>query len=174
MKSLKSIANAHRVASTLSHLIRFFDTAPDFVLQSFKNLANGTENFVRFKDEFFWFPWKTQLCDIERVEANQSSRTKAKFASDLANLGAHQMCAVLADEDNLSKNSNFDQHVANKFKRTLGRLTFLLPYNSARIYKTQIGGSFVERETDSLEVIDEEKEQQDYPLEGISSLFIQW
>jgi len=159
MKSLKSIANAHRVASTLSHLIRFFDTAPDFVLQSFKNLANGTENFVRFKDEFFWFPWKTQLCDIERVEANQSSRTKAKFASDLANLGAHQMCAVLADEDNLSKNSNFDQHVANKLKRTLGRLTFLLPYNSARIYKTQIGGSFVERETDSLEVIDEEKEQ---------------
>merc|ERR1711965_101865 len=129
MKSSKSIAAAHRVASTLAHLVRFFDNPPDFVLNSFKNLAIGTEKLVSVEDEFLWFPWKAQLGDVERVEALQASRTKTKFASDLANLGAHQMCAILADEDNLAQNSNFDQQMANKLKRALGRLTFLLPYD---------------------------------------------
>ena len=160
MKSSKSIAAAHRVASTLAHLVRFFDNPPDFVLKSFKNLAIGTEKLVSVEDEFLWFPWKAQLGDVERVEALQASRTKTKFASDLANLGAHQMCAILADEDNLAQNSNFDQQMANKLKRALGRLTFLLPYDAARIYKSQIGGSFVERKTPlgSLESIDEDEE----------------
>ena len=159
MKSLKSIVAAHRVASTLAHLVRFFDNPPDFVLESFKNLAIGAEKLVSVKDEFLWFSWKLQIGDVERVEAYQASRTKSKFASDLANLGAHQMCAILADEDNLAQNSNFDQQVANKLKRALGRLTFLLPYDAARIYKSQIGGSFVERKTTlgSLESIDEDE-----------------
>ena len=149
MKSLKSIAAAYRVASTLAHLVRFFDNPPYFLLESFENLAIGTEKLVLSEDKFFWFPWKAQLGDVERVEALQASRTKIKFASDLANLGAHQMCAILADEDNLAQNRKFNRKLSNKLKRALGRLTFLLPYDAARIYKSQIGGNFVERETSS-------------------------
>ena len=145
MKSSKSIAAAHRVASTLAHLVRLSLIIRQILFSNRSKTSRLVQkNSFRSKTNSYGSRGKRNSA-MSNASKLASLENKDKIRSDLANLGDHQMCAILADEDNLAQNSNFDQQMANKLKRALGRLTFLLPYDAARIYKSQIGGSFVER-----------------------------